>query len=131
MPDPDRAIERLADLVGDLRGDLARSTQSQDAFYAREWPRAVAMLDALETRLARLERALDAHHLELRAVAERQAAAIDALTRRVAELERAGTTLTERTTALERRNTVGCRTWRAAPIELGSSSPWPSGVLSS
>jgi hypothetical protein len=62
------------------------------------------------TRLARLERALDAHQLAL---------------------ERAGTTLTERTTALERRNTVGCRTWRAAPIELGSSSPWPCAALSS
>lgn len=84
MPDPVRALERLADLVGDLREDLARSTQSQDAFYAREWPRAVAMLDALETR--RRHRCPD---------------------RRVAELERAGTTLTERTTALERRNTVG------------------------
>ena len=106
MPDPDRARERLADLVGDpARGPRALHTESGCVLRARVAARG-GDAGRLETRLARLERALDAHQLELRAIAARQAAAIDALTRRVAELERAGTTLTERTTALERRNMV-------------------------
>jgi chromosome segregation ATPase len=107
MSDADRALaqlDRLGELVGNLREDLARTQESQLTFYEREWPRAAAVLDGLETRLARVERALEAHQAELRALVDRIGAGLGALSQQARELDAGGRQHELRTAALERRN---------------------------